>query len=130
IPEALQETKASLIYVVNLMTSSGETDAYAASHHVEQIVRYGGRVPDAVLANRGQIPPKLALRYEREKAFPVTVDTENLYKMGVSSVKSRDVMSLTSFVRHDPVRTARALIELFGRLGPVQRRATTLSQGE
>ncbi len=121
IPAALQKTKASLIYVVNIMTRHGETDNYAASHHVEQIVRYCGRVPDAVLAHRGQIPQELASKYEQEHSYPVTVDTENLYKMGVSIVKSRNVMSLTSLVRHDPARTARALVELFGRLGPVKR---------
>lgn len=121
IPEALQQARAPLIYVLNLMTRYGETEGYTASQHVEQIVRYGGRVPAAVLVHQGQVPPELALKYKAEEAYQVRLDVDNLYSMGVAMVKSRDVMSTTSLVRHDPARTARALIELFGKLGPTRK---------
>jgi uncharacterized cofD-like protein len=116
IPEALQRTRAPLIYVLNLMTRHGETDGYTASQHVARIARYGGRMPDAVLVHQGQVPAELALKYRAEEAYQVRLDVDNLYEMGVGVVKSRDVMSTTSLVRHDPARTARALLELFGEL--------------
>jgi hypothetical protein len=42
--------------------------------------------------------------------------------MGVKIVKARNVVPEAAFVRvrHDPVRTARALVELFGKLGSVR----------
>ena len=117
IPEALRRARAQIIYVLNLMTKYGETDEYAASQHVSQIVRYGGRVPDAVLVHEGPVPEELALKYEEEKARQVRVDVEQLYRMGVKLVKRGSVMSATSLVRHDPGRTAEALLELFEELG-------------
>lgn len=121
IPEALQQTRAPVIYVLNLMTRYGETEGYTASQHVAQIVRYGGRVPDAVLVHQGQVPPELALKYKAEEAYQVKLDLDNLYELGVR-MKLRDVMSMTSLVRHDPARTAKALIELFEELGLTRRK--------
>jgi uncharacterized cofD-like protein len=121
IPEALRQTRAPLIYVMNLMTRHGETDGYTASQHVEQIVRYGGRMPDAVLLHDGPIPfGELVSKYEAERSYPVRMDADNLHKMGVKIVKARNVVPEAAFVRvrHDPIRTARALMELFGKLGP------------
>lgn len=121
IPEALRQTKAPLIYVMNLMTRHGETDGYTASQHVEQIIRYGGRAPDALLVHHGSIPfGELVSKYEAEKSYPVRADVENLHRMGVKVVLPRNIVPETAFVRvrHDPARTAKALIELFGRLRP------------
>lgn len=116
IPEALQQTPAPLIYVLNLMTKHGETDGFSASDHVAQIARYAGRVPDAVLVHQGIVPTEMALKYEEEKARQVRLDTDELYRLGVKLVKPGDVMSATSLVRHDPTRTAQALRALFAEL--------------
>jgi 2-phospho-L-lactate transferase/gluconeogenesis factor (CofD/UPF0052 family) len=99
------------------MTKYGETDDYTASQHVAQIVRYGGRVPDAVLVHQGPVPEELALKYEEEKARQVRIDADDLHRLGVKVVKPGDVMSAHSLVRHDPARTAKALLELFEELG-------------
>jgi uncharacterized cofD-like protein len=117
IPEALRQARAPIIYVLNLMTKYGETDDYTASQHVAQIVRYVDRVPDAVLVHQGTVPEELALKYEEEKARQVRIDADGLYRLGVKLVKAGDVMSATSLVRHDPARTAEALLELFEELG-------------
>ena len=120
ISEALQQTKAPLVYVMNLMTRHGETDGYTAAQHVEQILRYGGRTPEAVLVHEGQLPfDELLLRYKTEKSYQVLVDEENLYNLGVKIVQCWNVAPESAFVRvrHDPARTARALVELFGKLG-------------
>lgn len=121
IPEAICQSRAPLIYVLNLMTKHGETDDYTASNHVARIARYTGRVPDAVLVHQGTVPSEMALRYEEEKARQVRVDIDDLYRMGVKLVKAGDVMSATSLVRHDPARTAVVLIELFDDLSPVNQ---------
>ncbi len=120
IPAALQQARAPLIYVLNLMTNYGETYGYTASDHIVQLVRYGRRVPDAVLTHQGPIPDELAWKYEAEEAYRVRLDAGNLYSMGVKVVKQADVMSTTSLVRHDPPRTAKALVELFGELVPAK----------
>jgi uncharacterized cofD-like protein len=118
IPDAIRETKAPVIYVVNLMTRAAETAGYTASRHVEAIARYGSRVPDAVLAHRGAIPGELLARYAAEGSVPVDVDVEPLRGLGVKTVCLADIMSRTSLVRHDPARTAEALMALFRQLAP------------
>jgi uncharacterized cofD-like protein len=116
IPEALQRTKARVLYIVNLMSRHGETDGYTASDHVEQIARYAGRMPDAVLVHEGEVPAAVLARYEAERSYRVAVDADRLLEKGVRIVKSADVMSTVSVVRHDPARTAGHLMELFEEL--------------
>lgn len=116
--EAIQNTQAPLIYILNLMTRYGETDGYTASQHVAQLVRYAGRVPDAVLVHEGTIPPELESQYKAGDAHQVHVDTAELYTLGVKTVKRWDVVPATSHlrVRHDPHQTGKALVELFDEL--------------
>ncbi len=116
VPEALQGCRGSLVYVLNLMTKHGETNGFSASRHVDQIIRYGGRVPDALLVHRGHIPEDMILRYRAEEAHRVVVDEDSLARLGVRIIKSAAIMSTTSLVRHDPARTAAAMMELFSEL--------------
>lgn len=116
IPEALRASRGKLIYILNLMTRHGETHGYPASRHISELVRYGGRVPDAVLAHRGAIPEALTARYEAEDAQPVEIDLAALNELGVRHVARAAIMSGTSLVRHDPERTGAALDALFGDL--------------
>ncbi len=116
IPEALQKAKAPLVYIVNLMTVYGETQGYDASRHVAEISRYAGRTVDAILAHQGSVPSRLASRYKAEAAEPVQIDLETLRQQGVKTIHQADLMSAASLVRHDPGRTASALMALFGEL--------------
>jgi len=84
IPEAIQESNAPLIYVLNLMTKHGETDGYSASRHLAEIVRYAGRVPDGVLIHDGSVPEHLIARYDSERARPVELDLDKMRELGVS----------------------------------------------
>lgn len=118
IPEALRATRAQLVYVQNLMTRSGETHGYPASRHVSEIAHYGGRVPDVVLAHAGAIPAELVARYATESAHPVELDAAALRALGVARVEEADLLAGSPLVRHDPLRTAEALVQVFGRRAP------------
>jgi uncharacterized cofD-like protein len=116
VSEALQETRARLVYVMNLMSRTSETRGYTGARHVERIAEYGGRVPDAVLAHAGAVPDEVIRRYEAEQAHPIEPDAAALYALGVGRVVQEPVASAASLVRHDPARTAAALLRLFGEL--------------
>jgi uncharacterized cofD-like protein len=113
IPAALRACRAPLVYVVNLMTKLGETNGYSASAHVQQIIHYCGRVPDAVLAHRGPMAEDLVERYRAETATAVAVDEDRIASLGVRLVRCADLMSASSKARHDPQRTATALLDIF-----------------
>jgi uncharacterized cofD-like protein len=77
IPEALAQTRATRIYVCNLMTKLGETDDFKASDFVRQIVRYlNGPHLDWALINTQEIPRRVRQAYFAEGAFPVVCDVE------------------------------------------------------
>lgn len=109
---AIREASAPMIYVVNLMTKHGETDGYSASRHIEEIERYAGRVPDAVLLHDGSVPGHLVTQYNTESARPVELDINRIREIGVKMIWRKDIMSTDSLVRHDPARTATALVNL------------------
>ena len=113
VPGALANSPAKLIYVLNLMTKRGETLGYPASRHIEELIKYGGRVPDAVLVHRGPMPVDMAERYLVEEARPVEIDEPAIRALGVPLIRTAPVMSASSKARHDPERTARALLDLF-----------------
>ena len=116
ISEALQHSTAPLIYVCNLMTKQGETNGFTASQHIAEIIRYAGRVPDAVLVHEGELPQSLMLKYEQEQAHQVEIDSDRIYELGVKAIKYDNIMCSNSFVRHDPTRIGDALMSLFSEL--------------
>jgi uncharacterized cofD-like protein len=116
VPEALYRSRAKLVCVLNLMTKRGETLGYPASRHIEEIIHYGGRVPEAVLVHRGDVPEEMAQRYLAEEARPVEIDEPELRALGVPLIWSAAVISTASKARHDPQRTGTALLALFAAL--------------
>lgn len=115
IPEAMREAPAPLVQIVNMMTKHGETDGWSASRHVEVITEYCGRRPTALLIHKGTVPGALLASYRSEKSQPVEIDEAALGKLGML-VRYADIASTDSLVRHDPSRTANALMGIFGAL--------------
>lgn len=111
IPEAIQNSQAVLVQIMNLMTKFGETDGWSAARHVEEVARYAGRRPDAVLVHTGFVPEGPLHLYQEEEAMPVQLDLDATI-FGDIVVHDADIVSAQSLIRHDPARTAAALLEL------------------
>lgn len=110
IREALRETPARVLLLMNLMTQPGETDGMDAVAHLDAIASWAepGLV-DAVLVN--STPPRLPLLdlYEREGAAPVLVDEAGLADHGAEVVVA-DLLGDGPLIRHDPAKLARAVL--------------------
>lgn len=65
--EAVQESKAKIILILNIMTKQGETDNYTATDFVEKIEKYLGRKTDYVIYNDAPIPDHILLKYSLER---------------------------------------------------------------
>ncbi len=75
--EALSATRATRVYVCNLMTKLGETDGFTASRFVREMQNYVGRDSlDWALVNCGDIPDEVRTAYRQEQARPVEADIE------------------------------------------------------
>lgn len=74
IPQAIQQSRAQLVYVCNLMTKQGETDEYTANDFVRTIERYLGRKTDRIICTTNTLDADSLARYAQERQFPVQVD--------------------------------------------------------
>lgn len=108
--EALAESKASKLYVCNVMTQPGETDGFTAAQHLEAVELHSKKgLVDRVLVNDGPIPDHMAYKYRQEGAYPVEVDIERLNEMGVKVVTG-DLASHKDYVRHNPYALAETIM--------------------
>jgi uncharacterized cofD-like protein len=126
IGEALEKTKAKVIYVCNLVTKQGQTEGFTVADHADEIERLAGRpFLDYVFYN-GQTPnQEMAARYKEEGAYIVNADTANLKRKQYKAVKGNflgsmaeksesDILPVTrSLIRHDPEAIARHIMELY-----------------
>ncbi|NLM53270.1 MAG: YvcK family protein [Firmicutes bacterium] len=110
--EALRQTPAQKIYICNVMTQKGETDAFTAADHLQAIYDHVGEALfDTVIINNNlNIPGVLLKKYAQEGSFPVNPDLERVQKMGVRVVAA-DLISPAELVRHDPDKLARVVIK-------------------
>ncbi|MEE4275328.1 MAG: YvcK family protein [Thermoleophilia bacterium] len=111
--EALERTRAWVVYVCNIMTQPGETDGYTTADHLDALYRHGvAGMVDAVLVNDTPVSGALAASYEAEGAIPVRVDEERLRALGIKVVHADVAATGGGVVRHDPGRLAEALLGL------------------
>ena len=111
ISQEIAKSKAKKIYVCNIMSQPGETDGYTVSNHVQAMMQHAGsrNIIDAVLVN-DFLPKNLAEKYEQAGSYPVTLDYENLKKLGVSLCSKKLIEdSKEGLVRHSSYRVARAI---------------------
>lgn len=123
IPEALQESKAKIILIPNLMSKIGQTRDLTHMDMVKIMERYIGRKVDYILLNNGKIPEYAYKRYLE--------DGENLFKDDLDDTDSSRVIIRTdlvansaikrekgdtlvrSLVRHDSSKLGKSLYSIF-----------------
>lgn len=116
--ESVKNSKAKVLYVVNLMTKRGETDGYVASDFVKVIQKYLGSASKKlshVIVNSkiNHSKTKIAGWYKRYGSTPVIDDfsgnKEFLMRM---KLMSGEFVDSATFFRHDPDKIAKAIISL------------------
>ena len=96
----LDNCKAKIMYVCNMMTQPGETDDFTVSDHVNVINSYlGNKKIEVVIANDGDIPISVLEKYETEEQKDrVLFDEENL--LGIKIIKNNYVTTKDEMLRH------------------------------
>ncbi|WP_274435841.1 gluconeogenesis factor YvcK family protein [Alicyclobacillus sp. ALC3] len=112
--DALTQSPAKKVYICNVMTQPGETDALSASQHVEVIRRHVGRqLFDYILVNAASLPPQALAQYQAQQSYPVQADIEALHRQGLRVV-ARDFVHYATYARHDSRLIAEQIISLIG----------------
>ena len=121
IAREVAHANAVKIYVCNVMTQPGETDAMTAADHVEALLANAReRVCDYVIVN-DEPPSRLLGAYAQEGQVPVEPDVERIAALGLQPVRAA-VIGETETVRHDPEKLAGVVLGIVDRT--VANRAT------
>lgn len=120
ISEAIKKSKASKIFVMNIMTKRGQTTDYKAADHIEDLEKYIGKdVVDVVLVN-GEKPTKKTLAWYGEyEEKPVENDLNGRFKIVSADLIKEALISDNSsdelrrgIIRHHPAKLAEELLKV------------------
>lgn len=108
IKDAIDNSKAKIMYVCNMMTQPGETDNYTVSKHVKVLNEYlGNKKISVVVANNGYISKTLARRYYTlEQKDPVKLDRDVLNKLNIKLIVDNFVNIDNGRLRHDTIKVS------------------------
>ena len=97
---AIDNSRARVMYVCNMMTQPGETDDFKVSDHVRVLNQYLGKKKiGVVIANNGDIPLALLKKYSNEEQKDkVLLDMENLNDVRV--ITANYVTVVNNVIRH------------------------------
>ena len=110
IAEALLQTRAKRVYVLNMMTQDGETEGYSAADHVSALFRHGGgKIFDYCLSNSQPIPESVLEAYRQEGAEELRAKPGELEALGVRTFYA-PLAASGAYARHDPEALGRALM--------------------
>ena len=121
VAESIKNSKAQVVFVVNLMTKWSETRDFTAVDFLKTLLSYdiGREKVDAVIINSTPIPQELIELYaNKDKSTPVVATPEIIesLKQYAHRVGDGDLLSKNGLkqklVRHSVKRLARSIVEL------------------
>jgi uncharacterized cofD-like protein len=118
IPEALAGSRATRVFVCNLMTQANESLGLTASQHIEKILQHawaagveGEKIFDYALINTAPISPTLLEKYAAEGQQPIEPDLDRVRSLGVEPITGSFVHE-GDVLRHDYDKLADTLLQL------------------
>ena len=113
VKEALLNTRARLIHIVNIMTKYGETHTFKSTDFVEHLESFTQKRTDIVVCNTQPPPPSLLALYANQKSEVVEVDPNDDYWTR-RRLCSADLLEPSShIIRHDSKKLSDLLRTIF-----------------
>ena len=112
VKEALQKTRAKILYVISIMTKFGETDQFSGRDFVKTLEERIERKVDGIIYNSARPDAKLLASYHVQKAKFVEIDNQDGWwdKRNVYSSELLDASG--DIVRHDPQKLAGVISDI------------------
>lgn len=112
VKEALQETNATILYIINIMTKFGETHNFSGLDFIRKLEESIGRQVDGIIYNSEKPDKKLVEQYMEQKAEFVEID-KNDDCWGNRSIYISNMLDIAgSIVRHDSKKLAVLIQEI------------------
>lgn len=114
IPEAISASRATRVFICNLMTQANESLGLTASQHIEKILSHAGDVGklfDYALINTAPISAPTLEKYAREGQEPIVADLDRIRQLGVEPITG-NFLHEGEVLRHDYDEVAKTLLAL------------------
>jgi len=107
--EAIDNSKAKLMYTCNMMTQPGETDNYTIVDHINVLNKHlGTRKINVVIANNGEIEQNIIEKYstleQKDQVILNEEQKEELNKMNVEVIENNYVIVEDELIRHNAIK--------------------------
>ena len=106
VKETLNNAKAPIMYLSNIVTQPGETDGFTVGDHIKLINKYlDKKKVNVVVASNTKISEKMALKYQtEEQKDPVKIDYEEIKKLGVELIEGYLMIIEDNTLKHHSLR--------------------------
>ena len=107
VKKTLNDAKAPIMYLSNLVTQPGETDGFTVGDHVKLLNKYlDKRKVDVVIANKKKISESMAKKYEtEEQKDPVLIDYDEIESLKVELIEDDLVIiDKDNTLKHDSLK--------------------------
>ncbi|MBI4373085.1 MAG: YvcK family protein [Candidatus Omnitrophica bacterium] len=113
IANAILESDAYKIFIINAMTQPGETESYSAYDHLRVLISHTDPgIVDACFVNTQMIPKAVLDRYRETNSYPVDIDLAKIREQGYEVIGT-EILKIDTQVRHDPSRLAKAIVDQY-----------------
>lgn len=118
ISKALKETKAEVVYILNIMTQPGETNGYNVTDHVVAIIDHvNSNIIDKIVVNSKEVDKYAKYRYKSiENSTPIYItdeDRENMEKLGIEIIEA-DICDISyDYIVHDSNKLMKTILERY-----------------
>lgn len=118
IKEAIEQSKAKVVIVLNLMTKVGETDNFKASDYLKAFSYYlgGNSRINYMVVNDNGLDPEILKVYKKDKQQPVKIDADECAKIVPNLKITRERLAIyhprEHLFRHEPEKLARIALNL------------------
>ncbi|MDD3866020.1 MAG: YvcK family protein [Eubacteriales bacterium] len=115
--QAIRKSRATRVYVNNIMTQPAETVGYDAARHLQAILYHAGMASargfiDYCVVNNAWIDQSLIEKYRLESAVPVLCQNLSLERLGVQIIEAPLACVTRGVIRHEPTGLAKIVVRL------------------
>lgn len=118
ISKALKETKAEVVYILNIMTQPGETNGYSVTDHVVAIIDHAdSNIIDKIVVNSKEVDKYAKYRYKSiENSTPIYItdsDREDMKKLGIEIIEADVCDTSYDYIVHDSNKLMKTILERY-----------------
>lgn len=114
INDEIRKSKATKIFVSNIMTEPGQTDGYSLSDYINVLHEHAGKgIVDYCIASESDIMPECVRKYNMRGSDVIDIDRAKVKNAGVRLiVKDMTVVSEQNKIKHDSVALAKEVVDI------------------